>query len=244
MRVSKKQLGPFLAAIGICAGMVAVLLISPACKDKQTAPPPVHRVESDSFTFLGLNDQTRITDELRKSLQEKLGPEAYATRSTIDLEIHGQGFMASYFPEIDAMNRQLNYPARGRVEHDAIRLTYRYARKKNTPLDFVRLIFSGNTGEPLFFYIRTTLEGPEFLDTLTEKYGAPASIDWTDGKGRSHYWKKNKDYLIVSETTTRIGTPEFHFGFYFSDNIHAYLEKEQGREEHPPAPREAIRKVF
>jgi len=243
--MSKKKLSLVFVAIGICAVALTVVFLRSPAKNKQPTEAPAPGLESAGLSFLNMNNQTRITNERRESLKSELGPEAYATRTTINLEMHDSGFLAAYFPEINTLNRQLNYLPRGRVEYDAIRLTYRYARKKNTPLDFVRLIFASDTGKPLFFYIRTTQEGFEFLSTLKEKYGVPHTIEWANGKGQSYYWQQSDDYLIVSETKTRIGTPEFHFGFYFNGNIQSLLEKEQAKQEQRlNAPRETIQKVF
>lgn len=245
MKLSKKLLGFLFAATGIGAVVIVIAFITSGNPEKALTEAPQPGPVAEGITFLNMGAQSRITAERRESLQDELGPEAYATRTTIDLEMHDRGFMAAYFPEIDALNQQLNNHPRGRVEHDAVRLTYRYARKTNTPLDFVRLIFAADTGKPLFFFIRTTQEGLEFLSTLKKKYGTPQTLEWADGKGRSHSWKKGRDYLIVSETSTRIGTPEFFFGFYFIQNIQSFIEKERAQQEQRlSVPRETIQKVF
>lgn len=184
---------------------------------------------SEGFTFFDLGARSAFSDQIREALKDNLGPDTYETRTTIDLELHDTGFLATHFPDLDALNHQLNYLPGERVEHDTIQLTYRYARRKNAPFDFVRLIFSGNARTPLFFKIRAKNEGAQVLETIRGKYGPADHRVWADGNGQSHYWKQNGDMLVISETRTRIGTPQYLFGFYFINNIKAMIQEEETR---------------
>lgn len=188
------------------------------------SPPP-----SKGFTFFDLGARSAFSDKIKDALEDNLGPDAYETRTTIDLELHDKGFLATHFPELDALNRQLNYLPGERVEHNTIQLTYRYARRKNAPFDFVRLIFSSDTRTPLFFKIRAKNEGAQVLEKIREKYGPADHRTWADGNGQSHFWKQNGEMLVISETQTRIGTPQYLFGFYFINNIKAMIQKEETR---------------
>ena len=154
MRLIKNRWFQFVAALAVC--VIAILLflwLSADHPPKIAGNPPVTFPVSapDSFTFFDLNAGSRFTDALRSGLKEKLGADAYETKTVIDLELHDRGFLGANFPDLDALNRQLNYLPRERVEHDTVQLTYRYAQHQNTPFEFVRIMFSGASGVPLLY---------------------------------------------------------------------------------------------
>jgi len=231
MSLIKNRLVQFVAALGVC--IIAILLflwLSADHRQKTPGETPVSFSVSapESFTFFDLTAGSRFTDALRSDLRERLGADAYETRTIIDLELHDKGFMAANFPDLDALNRQLNYLPRERVEHDTVQLTYRYARNQNTPFEFVRIMLSGASGAPLYIKIQAKQEGGGVLDAIKEKYGPPSlTRNWADANGKSHFWEKYGDILIISETRNRSGVPQYYFGFYFVNNIKALLEKEQ-----------------
>lgn len=231
MSLIKNRMFQFVAALAVC--VIAILLflwLSADTPPKVTGETPVSFSVSspESFTFFDLNAGTRFTDALRGALKGKLGDDAYETKTVIDLELHDKGFLAANFPDLDALNRELNYLPRERVEHDTLQLTYRYARNQNTPFEFVRIMFSGASGAPLYIKIQTKQGGGGVLDSIREKYGPPAETrQWADGNGKSLFWEKHGDLLIISETQSRSGVPQYYFGFYFVNNLRTLLEKEQ-----------------
>jgi hypothetical protein len=231
MSLLKNRWVQFVAALAVCVGVILLFLwLSADHRRKTSGETPVSFSVSapESFTFFDLTAGSRFTDALRSDLKEKLGADAYETRTIIDLELHDKGFLAANFPDLDDLNRQLNYLPRERVEHDTVQLTYRYARKQNTPFEFVRIMFSGASGAPLYIKIQAKQEGGGVLDAIREKYGPPtATRQWADGNGKSHFWEKHGDILIISETQSRGGVPQYYFGFYFVNNIMALLDKEQ-----------------
>jgi hypothetical protein len=230
MRLIKNRWFQFVAALAVCViAIIVYLWLSSGHHSKAagTVSENLSVSAPESFTFFDLNAGSRFSDTLRSVLKEKLGPDAYETKTIIDLELHEKGFLAANFPDLDALNRQLNYLPGERVEHDTVQLTYRYARLENTPFEFVRIMFSGATGAPLFIKIQAKQEGAGVLDSIRGKYGPPATRQWADGNGKSHFWEKHGDILIISETKNRIGNPQYYFGFYFVNHIKALLEKEQ-----------------
>ncbi|MFH0728527.1 MAG: hypothetical protein V2B19_19585 [Pseudomonadota bacterium] len=232
MRLIKNRWFQVAVAIAVCSILILFFLWFSSVDHRKIAGKsperfPVPASEPGSFSFFDLNAGSRFSTALRSVLNEKLGADAYETRTVIDLELHEKGFLAENFPGLDALNRQLNYLPGERVEHDTVQLTYRYARHENTPFEFVRIMFSGDSDAPLFIKIQAKQEGVGVLDSIRVKYGPPATRQWVDGNGKSHFWEKQGDLLIISETKNRIGTPQYHFGFYFVNNIKALLEKEQ-----------------
>lgn len=202
--------------------------------DDRKPPPSSSREQiagstSDSFSFFDLNSATRYSDGLRTDLKDKLGPDTYETRTMVDLELHEKGFLEANFPELNALNRQLNYLPGERVEHDTLQLTYRYARHEHTPFEYVRIMFSKASGAPLFIKILSKQEGASVLESIRAKYGASTLVAWADGTGKTNVWERHGDVLLISETRNRIGTPTYYFGFYFINNIKALIESEQSK---------------
>ena len=152
--------------------------------------------------------------------------DAIAKRSLLDLEINYPGFLQEYFPALQALNLQLNPPTRARVDHNILKLMYRYARKKNLPFDYVELIFSNYSQLPLLFKIDFKEDEANVVQTLKTKYGEPRLIDWKDNTGQSMYWRKNKDVLIVSLVPDQFGNPEYQIRIFFVENIQALLKQE------------------
>ena len=204
------------------------LLMLSGCGEKKE-PTTDQKVQepSESFTFFELGKSSRFSDSVRKNLNRQLGNDAIAKRSLLDLEINYYGFLQEHFPALQALNLQLNPPTRARVDHNILKLMYRYARKKNLPFDYVELIFSNYSQLPLLFKIDFKEDEANVVQTLKTKYGEPRLIDWKDNTGQSMYWRKNKDVLIVSLVPDQFGNPEYQIRIFFVENIQILLEREK-----------------
>ena len=185
----------------------------------------------ESFTFFELGKTTRLTNSVRSDLREKLGRDAIERRSIIDLEINQKGFLNSHFPEIDRLNQELNFPPGERVEHNTVKLMYRYARKRNVPFGLVELLFSEYTNNPLLFKINFKIDEANTIETLQEKYGRPEIIDWGDQNGQSRFWRKSGDLLIVSRIPDRFGNIDHQIVIYFVENIEQLINTEKNKRE-------------
>jgi hypothetical protein len=186
---------------------------------------------ADSFTFFDLNNNSRLSGGIRHDLRQQLGPDAIAGRGVLDLEINYYGFLEQYFSSLSQLNRDLNSPPGERVEHNIVKLMYRYARKENLPFDYVELVFSNYSQLPLLFKINFQKDEANIIDTLKSKYGDPTLIDWKNKGGQSMYWEKNEDFLIVSLVPDQFGNPEFQIRIFFVENIKRLLEKNKAEKE-------------
>ncbi|MGD2023122.1 MAG: hypothetical protein PVI18_08090, partial [Desulfobacterales bacterium] len=203
------------------------LLMLFGCGDKkEPATDQNAQKPSESFTFFELGKNSRFSDGVRKNLNRQLGNDAIAKRSLLDLEINYSGFLQAHFPTLHALNIQLNPPTRARVDHNILKLMYRYARKENLPFDYVELIFSNYNQRPLLFKIDFKEDEANVVQTLKTKYGEPALIDWKNKTGQSMYWQKNKDVFLVSLVPNQFGNPEYQIRIFFVENIQALLDQE------------------
>ena len=210
---------------------LSLLLVS-ACGDKkETATDQSAQGPAESFTFFDLGKSSRFSDEVRKNLSRQLGNDAIEKRSLLNLEINYYGFLQEHFPGIQALNIQLNPASGERIEHNILKLMYRYARKKNQPFDFVELVFSNYSQLPLLFKINFKNDEADIVQTLKSKYGDPRPIDWKDRGGQSMYWEKNNDFLIVSLVPDQFGNPEYQIRIFFVENIKALLATESAEKE-------------
>jgi len=181
----------------------------------------------EGFTFFDLGSHSEITGHIRDNLRDKLGSDAIERRGILDLEINYKGFLQRYFNDLYELNSRLNFPPRERVEHNIIKLMYRYAQRKEVPFKYVELVFSEYTQKPIIFKIISKKEGSIIVDTIKGKYGEPKTIQWEREEGRSLYWQKNKAVLIISIRPDRYGNPEYHTIIYFIPNIEELLLKEE-----------------
>jgi len=203
-----------------------------ACNDsREPASEKPQPPGLESFTFFNLGRNTRLTQTVRDDLEEKLGRDAIERRSTLNLEVNYSGFLKNYFPELDRVNQKINYPPRERVEHNTVKLMYRYAQKKNVPFEFVELIFSEYTQTPLLFRINFLKDEAAIIKTLEQKYGSPQIIDWQEENGQSMFWKQNHDFLIVSRVPDQFGNPEYKLVIYYIDNLEKLIETERKEKE-------------
>lgn len=187
---------------------------------------PLVETSPEGFTFFDLGSNTVLTKNIIKTLNDKLGSHSVENRGTMDLTINYKGFLQKYFKELYELNKKLNYPAGERIEHNTIKLMYRYTAKKIVPFDYVELIFSKYTKNPLLFKIKFQ-NGANIIDTIRKKYGTSRIINWDDNKGRSLYWKNNRDIFIISIGSDRFGNPEYHINIYYVENLEELLSTEK-----------------
>ena len=164
-------------------------------------------------------------------MKSKLGRDAIERRSILDLEINYRGFLKKYFPKIDALNQKLNSPLGERVEHNTVKLMYRYAQEKNVPFNLIELIFSDYTKTPVLFKINFKVDESNTVATLQEKYGLPQTIEWGEDNGKSLYWEKNGDVLVASRIPDRFGNIEHQIVIYFIGNLNQLVETEKKERE-------------
>ena len=219
---------PILLGLVLCG----VLMSVSACgENKEAAKKPAPKTPSDSFTFFDLGKQSKLSKSVRNDLNQKLGRDAIEYRSIIDLDINFYGFLQKYFPSLYELNQNLNFPPGERIEHNTVKLMYRYTRKKNIPFDYVELLFSNYSKQPLVFRINFQKDEANIIETLKTKYGLPRHIDWKDKNGESMYWEKNNDIFIVSLVPDQFGNPEYQIRIYFVENIKALITTEKAEKE-------------
>lgn len=231
---------------GVTPAVLAVILFSLlACSDP---PPPPDRpapTGPESFTFLDVGRNSRFSDALRKELAQKLGNDAIEQRGIIDLECNFNGFLAAHLPDLEALNRRLNHPPGERVEHDQIKLMYRYARQKNAPFDTVEMIFDARDGTPLVFRIRFKEDEAGLVDALRAKHGPPQIVPWEIENGQSLIWRKEQDILVVSLVPNVYGGSDHHVFIYFTQNLGRWADSEQTlRRQQPKEPSPDGKKAF
>jgi hypothetical protein len=208
------------------AALAAMILLLVACgggEDPGPSAPP----GPESFTFLGIGRNSRFSDSLRKDLKQKLGNDAVERRSIIDLESNYQGFLAAHLPELEALNLRLNHPPGERVDHDVIKLMYRYARQSDAPFDHVELVFDGQFRSPLIFRIRFKADETGLIAALRDKHGPPQTIAWDRENGQSLVWRKEPDVLMVSLVPNVFGGVDHQVSIYFTENLNRWVEFEQ-----------------
>ncbi len=186
---------------------------------------------SDSFTFFDLGAHSSYSESIRRRLRDQLGNEAIAHRSILDLETNAPGFLSAHLPELDALNRRLNDPPGERVDHEVVKLMYRYARQRNVPFDYVELVFSGFSQSPILFHIRFKADEAGTVDALRGRHGEPRAIDWEAGAGQSLVWQQESDLLVVSRVRDRLGEIGHRITFYFTANIEEMLRAEEEQRE-------------
>jgi hypothetical protein len=208
------------------AALAAMILLLAACGGGEDPAPPAPP-GPESFTFFGIGRKSRFSDALRKDLQQKLGNDAVERRSIIDLESNYKGFLAAHLPELEALNLRLNHPPGERVDHDVIKLMYRYARQSKAPFDHVELVFDGQFRSPLVFRIRFKADETGMMAALSEKHGPPQIIAWDRENGQSLIWRKEGDVLIVSLVPDAFGGVNHQISIYFTENLNRWLEYKQ-----------------
>jgi len=180
----------------------------------------------ESFTFFDSGSNTRLSDDLQKTLSGKLGSYSIEKMTVLDLVIHNRTIFANHFPNLFELHRKLNDEKGARIEHNITNLTFRYLQNENTPFEYVKLTFSNYSNKPLLFAITSKKKEAYIVDILKEKYGEPAQINWKDGKSLSLLWEKNRDFLVFSKISER-GSFKYNIMIYFINNLENLLQIEQ-----------------
>ena len=208
-------------------GLILIIVFVNHFKKDETRETDLSNTEPKGFTFLNLGENTKISSGIREQLEETLGPDAIETWTPLHLTLNYKGFLEENFPKLFELNQKLNSPVGERVEHNTIQLTYRYARKKNAPFDYVELVFSNLTKKPLFFLIKSKGAGSNIRDAVIKKYGKAKTILWEDNSGRSLYWEQNRSILILSIYNDRYGHPEYQTAIYYVPSLEELVATEQ-----------------
>jgi hypothetical protein len=158
-----------------------------------------------------------VDEDLRGRLKRRLGSEAIVRRTTLNLEPGDPGFLAAHLPDLEALNKALNWPPRERVEHAATQLTYRYIDRTALPFDKVVLSFADPTGRPLLLNAYAGAEGASLLAPLAEKYGPPEEIDWQGG--RTRIWTQGLDRLLFTASQDQYDRPRHQITIYYAENL-------------------------
>ena len=234
------------AAAGILLLILAFLIFPESDKDETESEPRISAEKHpEGFTFFDLGAHTVFTKDIRKNLKDKLGSDVLETKGTIDLTTNFSGFLESYFPELYQLHMKLTDKTGARVEHNIIKLTYRYALKKNTPFFYIELVFSNYSKRPLFFRINAKKEAAGIIDEIRKKYGEPKKTEIPEGIGTALYWQRNNDVFVISKKKDRFGYPEFHLMIYFVDNIRTLISIEENeRKQREDERKKAVRKAF
>jgi hypothetical protein len=213
-------------------GLTLIVVFVSNFNKKETQETPLSNKEPKGFMFLKISENTKFSSDVRKQLRGTLGPDAIERWNTLDLNLNYKGFLKKYFPELNELNERLNSPPGERVEHNTVQLTYRYARKKDAPFDYVTLVFSNLTKKPLFFFIKSKRAGSDILAAITEKYGEAKTIHWNEKNGRSFYWEKDRSILIISISNDRYGHPEYQIAIYYVPSLEELVFTEQQKIKH------------
>ena len=242
-RLHNKKVTISIALAVIVIGAVLLsMALSPS--EKQT-PLPTKKTETDGFSFFNVGAETVYSDAIRKALDERLGSGVLENRGTMDLRPGDGNYLKAHNPDIYRYHKQLNDQAGARIEHDIIKLTYRYALKKNTPFFYVELVFSNYSKLPLFFRIKAKKEGAGIIDEIRKKYGKPEEIVDPAGMNPTLSWQKGDDVFIIFQNKDRLGDPEFLLMMYFKRNIKSLIAiEEQERIKAEEARKKSVRKAF
>jgi len=233
-------------AIALAVIVIGTVLLSMALfsSDKQTRLPSAD-AEPRGFSFFNVGAMTAFSDDVRATLDDRLGSGVLETRGTIDLRAGNRDFLKQHNPEIYRFHSQLNDKAGARVEHDIIKLTYRYALKKNTPFFYVELVFSNASKLPLFFRIKAKKEGADIIDEIREKYGKPEEITASADMNPTLSWQQGDDVFIIFQNRDRFGDPEFLLMIYFKKNIKELIDmEEKERIKTEKERKKSVRKAF
>jgi hypothetical protein len=193
---------------------------------------------NESFTFFDIGATSKYSDATRRSLENKLGNDAISHRNMIKLDINDTGLLKRHFPELDDLNRRLNSRIGDRIDHDTVKLMYRYARKGGVPFDYVEIQFSDHSGHPLTIDIRFGEDRLGTIRRLKEKYGPPKLLEADREEGKILFWRKGPDYLLVNMTPDQFGDVEHRIVIYFTENLRDLIRAEQAdrqRSGEPPS---------
>jgi hypothetical protein len=218
-------------------GLFGLMSIALAGCSSEEPPLSQDTLPPEGFAFFDVGEKTQFSDALRERLKKSLGPVAVENRNIIDLEVNWKGFLKQNFPELHRLNLRLNTPLGERVEHNTIKLMYRYARNNDLPFDYVEFVFSKPSGRPLYIHIYSHKDITDVFRTIEDKFGEPKRINLPQETGRSIYWVDKKNVLLATIAPVRRGGQLYRLMIYFHDNIETLVsmeekerqEKEKGR---------------
>lgn len=217
----------FIVSTGIL--LLIVIIIAFMFIDNKEIEDPDRKTsntELEGFTFFDIGAGSVYSESTRNRLRGKLGTSVVETRGLIDLTIKYQRFFEKNFPQLYRLHQQLNDADGARVEHNIIKLTFRYAQRKKSPFYYVELVFSENSRHPLFFRIKSKKEGADIVETLKAKYGNADRIEPSETDDTILSWTEKKDRLIILITKDRFGDFEYHIMIYYVDNIEKLISFE------------------
>jgi hypothetical protein len=207
----------------------AATAIIGGCRDK--TQPPVLETVPESFSLFDIGPNTLITNDVRDRLNDTLGSAGVNPNTTIDLEHKNSGFLKSYYPELDRLNRRINPENNVRKEYPATKLAFRNMKQKKALYNYVELIFLNKSSVPLMFQMTAEGNLDTLLDTLIQKYGSPRIIELQDGKGKTYSWERNGDRLIFTHFISIYEQSEYYIMIVFVNRFHQLLEKQKQEEE-------------
>ncbi|CAN2043183.1 hypothetical protein GMMP1_1090011 [Candidatus Magnetomoraceae bacterium gMMP-1] len=211
---------------------------------EQSKPNLYEEKSQKGFTFFNLSADTTLSNKLRDNLSDKLGYGSEEDHTTMDLGINYRDFLEKYFPELAELNKKLN-PAKIRIEHNTIKLTYRHTKKKNTPFDSAEIIFSKYTKKPLVIEIKSKKQVLSIIDTIKTKHGQPDIIKWDGERGRSLYWKETDDVMIMSIISDKLGNSKYQIMIFYVNNIKKLIHtEEQEKTKQEKVKKKAVESVF
>ena len=203
-----------------------IFLTALACSSEEKLETPQQEA-SAGFTFFDIHSHTIYSKQLREHLADTLSSDAVEYRSIVNLEIVEKGFLQQNFPLLDELNRRLNHPPGERVEHPTVKLMYRWAARKNLPFSYVELLFAEDTRKPLYVKIESTRDISDIIDSLSDKYGRPATLPLEANRGEIRYWKSNRDVFLAAVLTRRNERPLYRMMIYFTDNLEEFIQAEE-----------------
>ncbi|MBF0573906.1 MAG: hypothetical protein HQK69_09130 [Desulfamplus sp.] len=196
-----------------------------------------------TYTFFDVGVNTILSHSLKSRLDSILGDHSTESRNTINLNIYEKGFIKDNFPHFEELNQRLNSSTGKinpstvggegkisligeRVEHNTVKLAYRYATKKNLPFNYVEFLFSEYNSTPLLIKVSFKKDDLNIIDTLKQKYGTPREIIWKNSNGKSLCWENSGDLLILSFVPDQFGKPIYEVVIYFANRLEDLLKSE------------------
>ncbi|MFP4031983.1 MAG: hypothetical protein ACLFPR_11545 [Desulfococcaceae bacterium] len=186
-----------------------------------------------------------LTDSVRDRLRAQLGRPGVSRRNVLDLAIRSPEFFSEHFPGLADLHRKLNGKSGARVEHDTVRLDFRYMDRNATPFDRVQMTFDEETGKPLLVRIETRRDGEAVAAALAEAHGPPRIIDAGSGIQQSRVWTREGDVLVFSVDEAAAGIPEYRIAIFYVNSLRRLVEREAARREaRRNQERDAINQAF
>ncbi len=180
----------------------------------------------ESFRFMEIGVNTVVDADVLSKLNRTLGSEAVDRSSPISLEIKYKGFLKRYYPELAALDQQLNLNDVVRKEYPVTKLTFRYPQQGQSIFDYVELIHMNRSGHPLVIKTVAKREIPDLIQEVTEKFGTPQQISLADGEGTSLIWRQHQDAFIITRFAGRYGKPENYIMIVFTTRLRQLLQQE------------------